>query len=91
MLSDKAKTIRRKLAELFPLLNERQRRLVAAAEARDYGHGGVSIVAHVTGMSRQTIHRGMKELGQLDDIDRVRISGAGRKKIADTMPELLER
>jgi DNA-binding phage protein len=90
MLTEKAKTIRRKLAELFPLMNERQRRLVAAAEARDYGRGGVSVVAQVTGMSRQTIYRGLKELGQLDDIDRVRSSGAGRKKITDVMPKILD-
>lgn len=90
MLSDKAKTIRRKLAELFPLLNERQKRLIVAAEARDYGRGGISVLSEVTGMSRQTIYRGLKELGNIDEIDRVRVSGGGRKKIVETMPEVLD-
>lgn len=90
MLPEKVKVIRRKLAELFPLLNERQRRLVAAAEARDYGRGGITALASVTGMSRDTIYRGLKELGQLENIDRVRKVGAGRKKITETMPALLD-
>ena len=90
MLSKRAKDIRRKLAELFPLLNERQRRLVAAAEARDYGRGGVTIVSEVTGMCRQTIYRGLQELGNMDDVSKIRDSGGGRKKASDALPELLD-
>lgn len=87
---DEKRSIRMRLAELFPALNERQRRLLAAAEAREYGRGGVSFVASVTGMSRQTITKGMKELGQDNSGERVRCSGGGRKKLSETMPELLD-
>ena len=44
------------------VLDERGRRLWAAAEAKYLPHGGVSIVSKATGMSRTTIHAGMKEL-----------------------------
>lgn len=90
MTPEKLKAIRLKLAELFPLLNERQRRLLAASEAKAYGWGGVSAIASITGMSRQTIHAGTKELGNLDQPERTRVEGGGRKKISDSMPEILD-
>lgn len=90
MLTEQAKLIRRKLSELFPILNERQRRLIAASEARDYGRGGVTIVANITGMSRQTIYRGLEELGHIENVDRVRAEGGGRKKITTAMPSILD-
>ena len=90
MLSDKAKKLRLKLAELFPLLNERQKRALAAAEAKAYGRGGVTVVAEITGLCRQTIYRGLAELGQFENIDRVRRTGAGRKKLTDKMPGILD-
>ncbi len=61
-----------------------------ACEAQAYGKGGVQIVAHITGMSRQTIYRGLKELGDHSDLDRVRKPGGGRKKIIEKNSDLLE-
>lgn len=90
MLTDKAKQLRLKLSELFPLLNERQRRVLAAAEAKSYGKGGVTVVARITGLSRQTIYRGLEELGNFDEPARVRRAGGGRKKLTETMPAVLE-
>jgi len=87
---DDKRSIRIRLAELFPTLNERQRRRLAAVEAREYGWGGISFVASVTGMSRQTITNGIKELGQDDYPGQVRNNGGGRKKISESMPELLD-
>ena len=54
--------ISRKYRLLKPEWNERQRRLWAAGEALCLGHGGVSIVARATGLSRPTIISGMQEL-----------------------------
>lgn len=84
------RSIRIRLAELFPILNERQRRLLAAAESREYGWGGISFVASVTGMSRQTITNGLKKLGQDENIEKIRCDGGGRKKLSQAMPELLD-
>ena len=59
---DEAIRIRYEL--LGAALNERQRRLWAAAESRAIGRGGVSTVARVAGISRRTIHDGLAELDQ---------------------------
>ena len=83
MLSDKARQIRLKLSGIFPLLNERQRRVLAAAEATAYGKGGVQAIALVTGMSRQTIYRGKKDIEDHSAPERVRNVGGGRKKLIE--------
>ena len=90
MLSDSSKKLRLKLAALFPLLNERQRRVVAASEAAAIGRGGVSIVAEITGMSRQTIYDGLRELDDHEQPARVRRSGGGRKKLRDIDPSIVK-
>ena len=54
--------LRGKYAVLGPLLDERTRRLWAAAEARAIGRGGVTRVAEATGMSRVTVRAGLREL-----------------------------
>jgi hypothetical protein len=57
-----ATRIRRKYQVVAPELDERRRRQWAAAEARDAGWGGVSVVARATGLSRPTILAGLREL-----------------------------
>ena len=60
-------------------LNERGRRLLAAAEARAAGHGGVAATSRATGIARSTIGRGLKDLadpGSLAGV--VRRPGSGR-------------
>jgi transposase len=72
---------------LLPHLNERQRRLAAAGEARLLGHGGVRTVAHVADMSETTVRRGIAELEAGTDPlpdGRVRVLGGGRKPIEET-------
>jgi transposase len=64
-----------------------------ASEAKAWGYGGVSLVSRSTGISRRTIHVGLREL-QADstaalEIGRVRRSGAGRPKATQTQPGLL--
>jgi transposase len=74
-----------KLAAVLPYLNERDRRRVLAAEARALGRGGVSVVARAAGVSRQTIHTGLKELDHPPEagVGRVRRPGGGRKRLTE--------
>jgi transposase len=78
-----------KFQALFPHLDERQRRLVAGAEARALGHGGIRVVARAAGMREGTVSRGVAELesGQ-EPLGRVRCPGGGRKRAADLDPGL---
>jgi hypothetical protein len=84
--------IRRRFELLEENLDERMRRLFAAAEAEALGFGGVSVVARATGLSRRTLHRGLKELRQPSaprpQAKGVRRSGGGRKKTVDVEPTL---
>jgi hypothetical protein len=88
--------IRDKFQAIRPALNERARRLWAAAEARSLGRGGISAVAAATGIARDTIRLGIRELGQPSDPrqdepppSRVRHPGAGRKPLTATDASLL--
>jgi hypothetical protein len=79
-------SLRRKYETLTPLLNERQRRLWAAAEAREIGWGGLTAVALATGLSKTTIGAGLREVSSppADDrtsTQRVRRAGGGRKPL----------
>jgi hypothetical protein len=81
-----------RLADLLPRLNERDRRLALATEAKSWGRGGISAVHQATGASQATIRRGMTELA--DNLagrssDRVRALGGGRKKAEIANPELV--
>jgi DNA-binding phage protein len=54
--------IKARFEMLASVLDERERRLFAACEARAAGHGGVVAVSRATGMARSTIDRGLAEL-----------------------------
>jgi transposase len=73
-------------------LNERQRRLWAASEARAAGRGGIAAVARASGMAENTIRAGLRELqgGAEIGAGRVRRRGGGRKPVADGDPGLLD-
>src|SRR5262245_18027425 len=71
-------------------LDERGRRMFAAAEVRTAGWGGLAAVARITGLARSTINRGE------DDLDaeplaagQVRRTGGGRKAVSETDPGLV--
>jgi Rhodopirellula transposase DDE domain len=90
---EKFRAMRARLADLLPRLNERDRRLALATEAKSWGRGGITAVHDATGASRKTIARGMAELS--DDSTgepsgRVRAPGGGRKKAEVTNPELVD-
>ena len=77
-------------AVLGPHLDERQRRLLAGAQARALGRGGVTTVARASGMSRSTVRIGTTEIDQgPEQTGRVRRPGAGRPKAAERNPGLL--
>jgi hypothetical protein len=81
-----------RLADLLPRLNERDRRLALATEAKSWGRGGISAVHQATGASQATIRRGMTELADNPagrSSDRVRAPGGGRKKAEIANPELV--
>src|SRR5438128_2068758 len=80
--------IRERFSTLAPFLDERGRRLVAAAEAFAAGYGGITAVAMATGMAPSTIGRGLKELAQDEPSGRVRRPGAGRKPAIDKVTSL---
>jgi hypothetical protein len=74
-----------------PLLDERQRRLVAGAAAVMLGRGGQARVSEAFGMSRNTVIAGMREVADgVEPSTRVRAPGAGPKPLIDTQPGLLE-
>jgi hypothetical protein len=80
------RTIAEKFTSLEPVLDERARRLWAAAEAHAIGRGGISRVAEATGLSRITLRSGLSELypssptpGQETTAGRTRRRGGGRK------------
>jgi transposase len=81
-----------KMAMVIPHLNEKQRRLLIAAEAKVLGWGGISKVAKATGVSRVTIHKALAEVeGKRAIAERVRKPGGGRKDITESHPEILEK
>jgi transposase len=67
---------------LKSLLDERSRRLVAAAESQAIGKGGISVVARATGISRPVIRQGIADLNDPTALPpgRVRRQGGGRKR-----------
>jgi hypothetical protein len=87
-------SVREKLDLLAPLFDEQTRRLWAAAEAQVLGRSGISLVARATGLSRTTIHQGLKDLVELRETKglekkkRIRAVGGGRKPIDEYDPTL---
>jgi hypothetical protein len=82
--------LEQKYASLFPHLNERQQHLVAAVDAEQLGRGGITLVSRVSGFSRPTVYRALQDLHQTPlPVERVRRSGAGRKKAVEHDPQLV--
>lgn len=83
-------SLRRKFADVWPLLDERSRRLMAASEARTFGYGGVSRIRRACGLSRKAIAKGIREIADGNTLPgRIRRLGAGRKNIIVRDPKLL--
>ena len=84
--------LRQKFRSVWPLLDERTRRVMAASEAVSLGYGGVTLVRRACGLSRKAITKGIREIqsGVVPLPGRVRRPGAGRKSITTSDPQLLE-
>ena len=61
-MKNDAISLRRKFSDVWPLLDERSRRLMAANEARSMGYGGISKIRRACGLSRKAIAKGMREI-----------------------------
>ena len=84
--------IRRKFQALAPVLDERSRRQWVGAEALELARGGVTKVAAATGLARNTIAVGIREVqSQLAGAapgQRIRRFGGGRKCLEENDPGL---
>jgi hypothetical protein len=84
-------TIVGKFVVMAPLLDERARRLWAAAESAAIGYGGDSLVSAATGLARATIRNGRRELAHgVEATTRIRRPGAGRPDLEQTQPGVTE-
>lgn len=70
--------LHQQINQLAALLNEKDRRQFVGLLARQLGRGGVTRMAEVTGLDRNTIGRGQQEIAVSDFSDRVRRKGGGR-------------
>jgi len=89
--------IRQKYGMLSPAMDERVRRQWGATEAQSLGWGGTTVVVQATGMSHNTLARGLQELveraqgePELLAKGRIRRPGGGRKPIAELDPSILK-
>jgi hypothetical protein len=86
--------IKQRFSQLEAWLDERARRLWAAAESAAHGRGGISLVARASGISRRAIAVGLAELQKKPDRPQrthlpIRQKGGGRKKASLKDPGLL--
>ena len=89
---DNENIIRNKFLAINPTLNELSRRRWVATEAKALGRGGISTVFRATGVNRNTIMKGIKEIENKNAIEpnRLRKKGGGRKTIIEKNPKLEE-
>lgn len=82
--------LKEKYMKLQPVMTERGRRLWAATEAQALGRGGISAVSRATGINRNTIMKGIRELESPERLapDRIRRPGGGRKSVMQLDPTL---
>lgn len=85
-----ALALQKKFSDVWPLLDERSRRIMAASEARSLGYGGVTKVRRACGLSRKAISKGIREISDGSSVPgRIRRQGGGRKRITTSDPQIL--
>src|SRR5215471_6719208 len=77
----------RALNDLVATLDEKSRRLVVGLLAKQQGRGGITRFSRITGLSRDTIRRGRRELAHPDQraVGRIRRPGGGRQRVEKKM------
>ena len=79
-----AESLAAMFGEIFPHLDERQRRLLAGAQARALGHGGIRLVARAAGVREATVSLGAAELASgTEPLGRARRPGGGARRAKD--------
>ncbi len=82
--------IKVRISSVLPMLDERQKRIYLAAEAKSIGWGGVTKISKLTSVSRKTISKKGADISTATSkSNRVRKAGGGRKKQTEHYPELL--
>ena len=78
----------RAINRLVAWADEHRRRQLVALLAQQQGYGGISLMSRVTGLDRNTIARGLRELRGHDRLapGRIRHAGAGRQPIEASVP-----
>ena len=86
--------LRLRIVTMLPKLDERQRRLFLATEAKAIGYGGITKVSRISGVSRVTITQGIYELEDENEskieLVHCRRRGGGRKPVEETQPGISE-
>ena len=80
----------KKYKEVMSYLSERQKRIFLSIEAKYFGHGGITKVSRLSGVSRVSITKGIKELEEKVEmpVERSRREGGGRKSAIDKFPQI---
>ncbi|MDR1636506.1 MAG: ISAzo13 family transposase [Treponema sp.] len=91
---DMLEPTQQRITTMLPLLNQRQRRLFLACEARALGSGGISEVSKMSGVARFTIRRGLRELDDAKNIEeenggRRRKPGPGQRSVKLRYPNIM--
>ena len=95
MTVETEETLRAKFLSLRPVLNEATVRFWSAVEAKALGYGGIAVVARATGLARNTILAGLRDLEDPERVEavargQVRRPGGGPKTVVEEQPGLLE-
>jgi hypothetical protein len=80
--------LHRSINRLVALADERSRRLLVGFLAEQHGRGGLTLMSRITGLDRNTIARGRRELhaNATPPPGRIRRPGAGRKRVETADP-----
>jgi hypothetical protein len=94
MIQVDVNALKMRIETVLPTLNEYQRRRYLSAEAKSLGRGGITLVSSLSGVSRQTLTDGIKELNdpktEIPEHGKCRKLGGGRKPLWEDKPEIFD-